>query len=137
MLRPILRASDRRPASEVHAETVVRFGEQARAQRFTIHTRLRYRTAGEWEWHEGTMVNISKSGVLFEADRSARPSTAVEMAFSLPAVSRNEGAAEVVCRGVIVRAISDPESGRPMALAARVSKFQFGRAGRTAGTAMA
>ena len=41
-----------------------------RAQRFQLHLPLRYRRLGEKQWHEGTTENISRSGMLFQADET-------------------------------------------------------------------
>ncbi|HEY6273350.1 MAG TPA: PilZ domain-containing protein [Terriglobales bacterium] len=102
-------------------------GERQRAQRFRIQTLLRYRRTGEGEWRQGTIVNISESGVLFETDHSAWPNTAVEMMFSLCTGISGELAAQVVCHGLIARAVSEPGSARVTALAARITKFHFVR----------
>jgi hypothetical protein len=104
--------------------------EQERAQRFAIQTALHYRRVGEAEWRQGTMVNISQSGVLFEADHAAWPNSAVEMRFSLGAGASSGWAAQVVCYGVIVRCISKAGTARVSALAARITKFHFVRSGR-------
>ena len=70
-----------------------RFGEQPRAQRFKIHTALRYRPAGgEGEWQQGTMVNISESGVLFRTNQEVPTIREIEMRFRLPTVMAGETA---------------------------------------------
>lgn len=74
-----------------------------RHTRFQVRTRLCYRILGEREWREGTTVNISKSGVLFEAEEPVNLGTRIEMRFSLPVQTRNEPGTTVTCRGVIVR----------------------------------
>ncbi|HTS05648.1 MAG TPA: PilZ domain-containing protein [Candidatus Eisenbacteria bacterium] len=104
--------------------------ERQRAQRFAIRTVLRYRRVGEAEWRQGTMVNISESGVLFETDHAAWPNSTVEIRFNLGAVNSGNWAAQVVCYGVIVRALSKPGSARVSGLAARITKFHFVRSGR-------
>jgi PilZ domain len=104
--------------------------EQQRAQRFAIHTVLRYRKVGEAEWRQGTVVNISESGVLFETDHAAWPKTAVEMRFSLGLGLSGRLAAQVVCYGLIVRSVTEAASVRVTALAARITKFHFVRPGR-------
>ena len=105
-------------------------GNQQRAQRFAIQTGLRYRRVGEAEWRQGSMVNISESGVLFETDHAAWPNSAVEIRFSLGTGNAGSWVAQVVCYGVIVRAISKAGSARVSALAARITKFHFVRSGR-------
>ncbi|HEY6272590.1 MAG TPA: PilZ domain-containing protein [Terriglobales bacterium] len=101
--------------------------QRQRAQRFPIQTLLRYRRRGEGEWRQGTMVNISESGVLFETEHSAWPNTEVEMGFSLCTGISGEAAAKVVCHGSIARAVCEPGSARVTALAARITKFHFVR----------
>lgn len=108
-----------------------RFGEQPRAQRFTIHAPLLYRTTGDRDWREGTMVNISESGVLFQTDQGAPSNGVIEMRFSLSTGVAGESAAQVACRCEVARAISHPGSTMPRALAARIIKFHFGSLRRT------
>jgi len=74
-----------------------------RHTRFLVQTRLCYQIVGERNWRVGTTVNISKSGVLFEAEEPVDPGTHIKMRFSLPVHTRIELGATVTCRGVIVR----------------------------------
>ncbi len=80
-----------------------------RAPRFAIQMPLRYRVSGQLDWHEGKTENISRSGVLFRANRSVELSTGIEMSFVLPVEVFNQPAAEVICSGLIVRTV--PPSG--------------------------
>ena len=124
------------PGPEVHeGQAVRRFttGERQRAQRFQIHTPLRYRTAGGGEWRAGMIVNISESGMLFRTDQRLGANPEVEMRFSLSTGIRGEGAVQVVCRGVIARVVTEPGGMTITALAARITKFHFVRPGRTVG----
>lgn len=126
-------AGNARLASGEYAEPAMRrfkAGERQRAQRFPIETALRYRRVGEGEWRQGTIVNISESGVLFETDHSIWPNTAVEMRFNLCLGVSSELAAQVVCQGLIARAISELGSARVTALAAKITKFHFVRRGQ-------
>ena len=102
------------------------FEERGRAQRFTIHAPLRYRAAGDGNWRDGMIVNISKSGVLFQIDQGVPPHREIEMRFSLPTGMAGESAAHITCRCEVARTISHPGTGMPMALAARIIKFHFG-----------
>jgi len=71
------------------------------------------------------MVNISKSGVLFETDHSvAWLKTALEMRF---AQGPDAGSLGSVCYGLIVRAVTKPGSVPVTALAVRITKFHFVR----------
>jgi hypothetical protein len=123
-------ADDRRLVSGNQPESAMpRFSaaERKRAQRFPIQTVLRYRRVGGGEWRQGTMVNISESGVLFETDHRVWPNTAVEMRFNLGLGRPSAWAAQVVCQGLIARAITEPGSTRVKALAAKITKFHFVR----------
>ena len=96
----------------------------ARAQRFQLHLPLRYRRLGEKQWHEGTTHNISRSGMLFEADQVLSPSVQLEINLVLPAEIAGLSETEVVCRGEVVRAIEAPDAMNA-ALAARILQYHF------------
>ena len=96
-----------------------------RAQRFHIQLPLRYRRLGEKEWHVGETENISRSGMLFQADEMLQPSAQLEINLVLPAEIAGLSATEVVCRGEVVRTVE--HKGDPMhpALAARILQYHF------------
>lgn len=122
------KSSDPPLVSEVHKGPLVEgFGEQPRAQRITIHTPLRYRVAGG-EWQEGTMVNISESGVLFRTSQKVPSIREIEMQFSLQ--TARGAAVQMACRGVIARTVSFPGSAEPTGLAARITKLHLKRPAR-------
>ena len=73
-----------------------------RAQRYAIALPMRYRLVGEETWAAGTTVDISRSGVLFEGERSVDREAATELVLTMP-VDVADGA-RVVARGVVVRA---------------------------------
>jgi hypothetical protein len=54
------------PAQWLAPET--RFPPPFRATRFDLHLPLKYRLVGESGWREGTTENISRSGMLFQAE---------------------------------------------------------------------
>ena len=97
-----------------------------RAQRFTNPLPLRYRPAGHKGWKQGTVENISRSGVLFRAQQPVALDTAVDIALVLEGAPGNEPP-EVVCWGVIVRAAPGDESS-PL-LAAKIVHYDFVRPG--------
>ena len=96
-----------------------------RATRFDLHLPLKYRRVGESGWREGTTENISRSGMLFQAEEPIAPNAQLEINLVLPAEIAGLSAAEVVCRGEVVRTI-DPESGKvsPI-LAAKILQYHF------------
>jgi PAS domain S-box-containing protein len=97
----------------------------SRAQRFHLHLPLRYRRLGENEWHVGKTENISRSGMLFEADELLQPSAQVEINLVLPAEIAGLSATEVVCRGEVVRTVEHRGEALSPALAARILQYHF------------
>jgi hypothetical protein len=102
-------------------------GEQKRAQRFRIQTVLWYRKLGDEEWRQGTILNISESGVLFETGHAVWPNTAVEMRFNLGLGKADGWETQAMCQGLIARAVTEPGSARVKALAVKITKFHFVR----------
>lgn len=95
--------------------------EIARAQRFTIPMTLRYRQSGQEDWRQGTVENISRSGVLFRAEDEVDLKTPVDIKLVLE-IPKAEVAPEVLCWGEIVRAAR--KEGRPE-LAAKILDYCF------------
>ena len=96
----------------------------SRAQRFQLHLPLRYRRLGEATWHVGTTENISRSGLLFQADETLQPNSQLEINLVLPAEIAGLSGTEVVCRGEVVRTI-EPQGSLSPALAARILQYHF------------
>src|ERR1035437_10262352 len=97
----------------------------ARAQRFHIQLPLRYRRLGEKQWHVGTTENISRSGMLFQADELLQPSAQLEINLVLPAEIAGLSDTEVVCRGEVVRTVQSSGEAPSPALAARILQYHF------------
>ncbi len=86
---------------------------------------IRYRGAGEVNWQQGRVENISRSGVLFRAEHLLEPKTPVEMKFALPVEISHEAAAEVICSGIIVRTVLPAGTHTLPALAAGILDYVF------------
>ncbi|HEX4004979.1 MAG TPA: PilZ domain-containing protein [Acidobacteriaceae bacterium] len=97
----------------------------SRARRYEIGTVIRYRVRGEREWHEGVMENISSSGVLIRTGQSLHPDTSIEMRFVLPVELHGECAAEVLCRGSVVRSSKCAAPRGSVTIAARINHSRF------------
>jgi len=97
----------------------------SRAQRFHLHLPLRYRRLGETEWHVGTTENISRSGLLFQADDVLQPNAQLEINLVLPAEIAGLSGTEVVCRGEVVRTEERKGDTMSPALAARILQYHF------------
>jgi hypothetical protein len=104
----------------------------SRAQRFQLHLPLRYRRLGEKNWHDGQTQNISRSGMLFQADEPLQPAVQLEINLVLPAEIAGLSATEVVCRGEVVRAIKPNGGAVTPALAARILQYHFQHGVRSA-----
>src|ERR1700728_952463 len=70
-----------------------------RAQRFQLHLPLKYRRLDEEVWHDGQTKNISRSGLLFQAEDVLQPNVVLEINLVLPAEIAGLSAPEVVWRG--------------------------------------
>jgi hypothetical protein len=86
---------------------------------------LRYRRLGESQWHVGTTENISRSGLLFQADELLQPAAQLEINLVLPAEIAGLSETEVVCRGEVVRTIERRGDTLSPALAARILQYHF------------
>jgi len=118
-------SSSGQTAQDKHASQGRESLPPSRAQRFQLHLPLRYRRLGEKTWHDGQTENISRSGMLFQADQSLQPSVQLEINLVLPAEIAGLSATEVVCRGEIVRAIKTNGGNEGLALAARILQYHF------------
>ncbi|MGA7080273.1 MAG: ATP-binding protein [Terriglobales bacterium] len=98
-----------------------------RARRFNLHLPLRYRPLGEQSWRPGTTENISRSGLLFQAQEVLRPNMQLEISLVLPAEIAGLAATEVICRGEVVRSVEPREQGQNVnpALAAKILQYHF------------
>ena len=96
-----------------------------RAQRFKLQLPLRYRQVGENQWLDGTTENISRSGVLFRAVEKIPANAQLEINLVLPVEIAGLSAAEVVCRGEVVRAVEPETPAMSPALAAKILQYHF------------
>jgi PAS domain S-box-containing protein len=98
-----------------------------RARRFNLHLPLRYRPLGEKSWRSGTTENISRSGLLFQAQESLLPNALLEISLVLPPEIAGLAATEVICRGEVVRSVEAQGRGQSVtpALAAKILQYHF------------
>jgi PAS domain S-box-containing protein len=96
-----------------------------RARRFNLHLPLRYRPLGEKSWRPGTTENISRSGLLFQAQELLQMNAQLEISLVLPAEIAGLAATEVICRGEVVRSVKAPGQGVTSALAAKILQYHF------------
>jgi len=96
-----------------------------RAQRFNLHLPLTYRPVGEQDWHKGTTENISRSGMLFRAEETIPANVQLEINLVLPVEIAGLSAAEVVCKGQIVRTLKSGDNTANPAFAAKILQYRF------------
>jgi hypothetical protein len=95
-----------------------------RARRLSLQTPVRYRPKGLGTWHEGTVENLSQSGVLLFGPQQLPDNTLVEMVFEMPEEISGQKNSTVLCQGRIIRRkdIRDSES---VGLAASILDYKF------------
>ena len=98
-----------------------------RARRFSLESPMFFRRAGEQEWRQGRTMNISRSGLLFEAPEPIEPRTPLEVRLELPVAGPAAPPAHVTCRGEVVRDELPTERNGPHRLAAAILRFNFAR----------
>ena len=118
---PLEAAMSSRTGSSVLEKKVPPF----RARRFNLQLPLRYRPLGEKSWRPGTTENISRSGLLFQAQELLLPNALLEISLVLPPEIAGLAATEVICRGEVVRSVEAQEQGVPPALAAKILQYHF------------
>jgi hypothetical protein len=96
-----------------------------RAPRFPLHLVLRYRRIGEEVWRETQTENISRSGVFFRTDDPFDVNTPVELAMVLATSPVRRHAAEVLCRGHVVRTVSPAENADAAGSAVVIEDYAF------------
>jgi len=98
----------------------------SRAQRFLVQLPIRYKKIGGRNWFAGKTENISRSGILFRADRVLKPRTAIQMSFTLPVSLKDDGPGEVLCRGSVVRTVAAGVTNQPC-VAVSIQRYRFVR----------
>lgn|SRR5262249_49802576 len=95
-----------------------------RAQRYAIPIAILYRSPGELSWWSGLTENISRSGVLFLAERRLEPNTPLEMMLDLPSIIAAPASGKALRRGRVVRAVHPAAVQDRAAVAAAFIDFQ-------------
>jgi len=119
---PLEAAMSARPVRPMYVKARL---SPSRAQRFQLQLPLKYRQIGEQGWREGTTENISRSGMLFRAEELLSPNVQLEINLVLPPEIAGLAAAEVVCRGEIVRTVNAEAPSVSPALAAKILQYHF------------
>ena len=92
-----------------------------RARRLKLDMALRYRVNNTSAWYEGTIENLSQSGLLFRGPQQLPVNALIEMVFEMPEEISGQKNRNVVCQGRVMRsknkqgkdAGEDTEVGEP------------------------
>jgi len=95
-----------------------------RARRLKLSIPMRFRVKALAAWYQGTVVNISQSGVLFTG-KALPENTIVEMRFEMPEEISGQIDALVFCQGKITRGKPPSENDDKVTMAASILDYQF------------
>ena len=102
-----------------------------RARRLKLDTPVRYRVKNLGSWYEGTIANLSQSGVLLQGPQHFPDNTLVEMVFEMPEEISGQKNSTVLCQGRITRTKDVQEKKGALAetpntrLAASILDYKF------------
>src|ERR1700758_3144435 len=96
-----------------------------RARRLKLHIPLRYRIKNLSIWSDGTIENISQSGVLFRGSTALPVNALVEMVFEMPEGISGKKNSNVLCQGRVIRSKQARETEDGIGLAASILDYKF------------
>lgn len=96
-----------------------------RARRLKLDIALRYRVNNTSTWYEGTIDNISQTGVLFRGPQPLPVNALVEMVFEMPEAISGRKNSNVLCQCRMIRSKDGEESEDNMSLAASIVDYKF------------
>jgi hypothetical protein len=96
-----------------------------RARRLKLNLALRYRVKNLSTWSEGTIVNLSQSGVLFQGATELPVNALVEMVFEMPEEISGQKNSNVLCQGRIIRSKQSRDTEAGTGLAASILDYKF------------
>jgi PilZ domain len=74
-----------------------------RARRLKLDLALRYRVNSTSTWYEGSIDNLSQTGVLFRGPQPLPVNALIEMVFEMPEEISGQKNRNVVCQGRVIR----------------------------------
>jgi hypothetical protein len=96
-----------------------------RARRLKLHTPLRYREKTQAAWQQGTVDNLSQSGILFRGPHHLPQNAIVELRFEMPEEISGQKNSLVLCQARIIRSKEKPDPSGVVTLAATILNYQF------------
>jgi len=96
-----------------------------RARRIKMEAPLRYRVKNLGTWSEGTIQNLSQSGVLISGPQRFPENTLLEMIFEMPEEISGQKNSKVLCQGRITRMKSPHADEQQHEFAASILDYKF------------
>lgn len=96
-----------------------------RARRIKLDSVLRYRVKNLGTWYEGSLENLSQSGILFNGTHPLPANTLVEMVFEMPEEISGQKNSNVLCQARVIRSKDAPMSEKNPGLAATILDYKF------------
>jgi hypothetical protein len=84
-----------------------------RARRLKLDFAMRYRVNNTSAWHEGTVDNLSQTGLLFEGPQQLPVNALIEMVFEMPEEISGQKNRNVLCQGRVIRSKGKPVKDAP------------------------
>lgn len=98
-----------------------------RARRIKISEPVRYRVKNLGTWNDGSIENLSQSGVLVAGQQKFPENTLIEMVFEMPEAISGQKNSKVLCQGRITRMKNarDKEPEQNQQFAASILDYKF------------
>lgn len=97
-----------------------------RARRLKLDLQLRYRVNNTSTWCEGTVDNISQTGLLFRGPQHLPVNALIEMVFEMPEEISGRKNSNVLCQGRMIRSKETTEEpNSDIGLAASIVDYRF------------
>jgi hypothetical protein len=97
-----------------------------RARRFAVSIPIEYRAAGESTWQQGTINNISESGIFVSTGQTVAEQSDIEMAFEMPVEISGKINSTVFGTGKVIRSekAKEQQAGE-FAMAVAILDYKF------------
>jgi len=96
-----------------------------RARRIKMSAPVRYRVKNLGTWSEGTIENLSQSGVLLLGSQRFPENTLVEMVFEMPEEISGQKNSKVLCQGRVIRMKDARSEAKQHEFAASILDYKF------------
>jgi hypothetical protein len=127
-----MRRGDRLEQPVAEATTVKRRTAQRRptwmprARRLKVELPIRYRGKSLSTWYEGSVENISQSGLMFYGPQELPSNALIEMIFEMPEEISGQSNSNVLCQGRVIRVKDALENTEDtFGLAASILDYKF------------